>query len=111
MKEGQGAATINVNTDCIKGFERIAKKYQVQFAVKKDKSQSPPQYTVFFKAKDTDVIQAAFKEFVGINDRRKARPSVREHLKELMEAVQHENHHKERQRTRGKNHSEDRYTR
>ena len=91
LVQEQGAATIPVSTAHFKDFERAVRKYNVDFAVVKEKSAqprgSPQQYTVFFKAKDTDVINKAFQEFVKANEKRKERPSVREQLKVLKEAV------------------------
>ena len=37
-------------------FQKIAKKYGVDFAVVKDKNVNPPVYTIFFKAKDMDAV-------------------------------------------------------
>lgn len=108
LREGQGASTIDINADCMKDFERIAKKYHVQYAVRKDKSQSPPKYVVFFKARETDVIQAAFKEFVGWEDRKKERPSVRRRLKEKMQTVQREGKNGDRQKDHRKEQTHER---
>ena len=47
----------------IKAFESTAKKYGIDFALKKDTTESPTRYLVFFKGRDTDVLAAAFKEF------------------------------------------------
>ena len=64
----------------IKSFERVAKKYNVQFAVKKDKTEKPPKHIVLFKGKDADVITQAFKEFVKVNEKKHNRISVKEKL-------------------------------
>lgn len=44
-------------------FERVARKYGVDYAVKKDSSVSPPKWLVFFKARDAGALTAAFTEF------------------------------------------------
>ena len=54
--QGMGASSIEVTDNNIKSFERVAKKYNVQFAVKKDKTEKPPKHIVLFKGKDADVI-------------------------------------------------------
>ncbi|MCI9305748.1 MAG: alcohol dehydrogenase catalytic domain-containing protein, partial [Lachnospiraceae bacterium] len=41
--------------DFIDNKLELAKKYNVDFAVKKDKTVAPPKYMVFFKGKDADV--------------------------------------------------------
>ena len=58
--QGMGASSIEVTDNNIKSFERVARKYNVDFAVKKDKTVEPPKYMVFFKSKDADVITQAF---------------------------------------------------
>ena len=98
--QGQGASSIEINDNNIKSFEKVARKYNVDFAVKKDKTVNPPKYLVFFKAKDADVLTQAFKEFVYGNEKQKSRVSVKEKLHQFKEAVQ--NMHKERQRERSK---------
>ena len=44
----------------IKAFEGTAKKYGINFALKKDATENPPRYLVFFKGRDADVLTAAF---------------------------------------------------
>ena len=63
IRQGQGVSSIPLADEGLKDFQKIAKKYGVDFAVVKDKEASPPVYTVFFKAKDVDVMTAAFKEY------------------------------------------------
>ena len=50
--QGAGAKSIEVTDNNIKAFERVARKYNVDFAVKRDKTTEPPKYLVFFKGKD-----------------------------------------------------------
>lgn len=97
--QGQGAASIEVTDNNIRSFEKIAKKYNVDFAVKKDKTMDPPKYMVFFKAKDTDVLSQAFREFVKVNEKQKAKVSVRQKLKTFAKTVAQ---NKNRERTREK---------
>ena len=46
--QGAGAKSIEVTDDNIKTFERVARKYNVDFAVKRDKTTELPKYLVFF---------------------------------------------------------------
>ena len=98
--EGAGVSSIEVTDGNIKSFERVAKKYNVDFAIKKDKTTDPPKYVVFFKGRDADVVAQAFKEFVYGNERKKGKVSVREKLKRFREAVSQD---KNRERSREKN--------
>lgn len=99
---GQDAGTknIEISDSNIKSFERVAKKYNVDFAVKKDRTTDPPKYLVFFKGRDSDVLAQAFREFVYGNEKKKNRTSIREKLNRLKEiAVINKN----RERSREKN--------
>ena len=98
--QGAGAKSIEVTDDNIKAFERVARKYNVDFAVKRDKTMEPPKYLVFFKGKDADVIAQAFKEFVKVNEKKQQRPSLRQKLKGLQKMIAQ---NKNRERSREKN--------
>jgi len=77
MKQDVGVSNIEITDGNIKGFTSIAKKYGVDFALKKDMSESPPRYLVFFKGRDADVLTAAFKEFSAMKLKQN-KPSVLE---------------------------------
>ena len=87
--QNQGVSNIEITDSNIKSFERVARKYGVDFAVKKDRSVSPPKYLVFFKGRDADALTAAFKEYTAKEVRRasKDRPSVLEQLRALKAKV------------------------
>ena len=68
--QNAGVSNIEITEGNIKAFERVAAKYNVDFAVKKDKTVSPPKYLVFFKARDADALTQAFKEFVKANEKK-----------------------------------------
>jgi hypothetical protein len=86
-KQDQGLSNIEVTDKNIKSFERVAKKYGVDFAIKKDKSVSPPKYLVFFKGRDADAITSAFTEFTAKTMKKAERPSVLAQLKKFTELV------------------------
>ena len=100
--DGAELSSIEVTDGNIKSFERIAKKYNIDFAIKKDKTTDPPKYMVFFKGKDADVIAQAFKEFVYGNEKKKSRVSVREKLKHLKDVLSQDKN-RERSREKKKN--------
>ena len=85
--QDQGVANIEITDKNIKDFERIARKYGVDFALKKDKTGEVPKYLVFFKARDADALTAAFKEYTAKSDRKKERPSVLKKLRRFKEAA------------------------
>ena len=85
--QNQGVSNIEITDRNIKDFERIARKYGVDFALKKDKTGDIPKYLVFFKARDADALTAAFKEYTAKTDRKKERPSVLQKLRKFKEAA------------------------
>lgn len=85
LRQNRGVSSVDISETSIKGFERIAKKYGIDYAVRKDKSCDPPRYLVFFKAPDTDAFNAAFKEYSNSVLYQKPRPSVLAKLRELVQ--------------------------
>lgn len=83
--QNQGVSNIEITDKNIKDFERIARKYGVDFALKKDKTGDIPKYLVFFKARDADALTSAFKEYTAKTDRKKERPSVLKALRRFKE--------------------------
>lgn len=88
--QNQGVSNIEITDPSIREFERIARKYGVDYAVKKDRSNTPPKYLIFFKARDADALTAAFTEYTGRKVRRaekEQRPSVLAALNRFKELV------------------------
>ena len=88
--QNQGVSNIEINDPSIKDFERIARKYGVDYAVKKDRSASPPKYLIFFKARDAAALTAAFSEYTQKKVKkadRSERPSVLEKLAQFKELL------------------------
>ncbi len=82
--QNQGVTSIPIANTELKGFERVAKKYGVDFAIRKDASIEPPRYTVFFKARDEAALLAAYKEYTAQTLSKQKRPSVRKTLSKLI---------------------------
>ena len=80
MKQNTGVSNIEITNDNIKAFESTAKKYGIDFALKKDSTETPPRYLVFFKGRDADVLTAAFKEFSAKKLTQEKKPSIRKAL-------------------------------
>ena len=99
--QGEGAKSIEVTDSNIKSFERVARKYNVDFAVKRDKTTEQPRYLVFFKGRDADAVAQAFKEFVYGNEKKNSRTSVRQKLKHFRDVVS-KDQNKERSREKNK---------
>lgn len=88
VQQNQGVTSLEVSGESMSTFKKIAGKYGVDFAIVKDKStgKDNPRYTVFFKARDTDAIQAVLNEYTAKivkKARERDRPSTLEKLKKL----------------------------
>ena len=90
------ASHIEITDQNIRAFSSTAKKYGLDFALKKDTSEELPRYLVFFKGRDADVITAAFREFSAKNLSREKAPSIRRKLEKAQE--QSKTQHKEQER-------------
>lgn len=77
---------IEIDDPDIHAFERIARKYGVDFAVKRAKSDET-KYLVFFKARDADALTAAFQEYTDRRVCQAEHPSLMEILNEMKERV------------------------
>ena len=87
MKQNAGVSNIEITDSNIKSFEKVARKYGVDYAVKQDRSVSPPKYLVFFKARDADALTSAFKEFSAKTVQKARRPSVLAQLRKFADLV------------------------
>ena len=96
-RQNAGLANIEIRDKNIKAFTHVAKKYHVDFALKKDTTAEKPRYLVFFKSRDADAITAAFQEFTAGKLHRK--PSIRRLITQVKEQTQKTEH---RQRDREK---------
>ena len=95
-KQNAGLSNIEITEGNIKAFEQTAKKYGIDFALKKDSTETPPRYLVFFKGRDADALTAAFKEFSAKKLTQDRKPSIRKLLTSLKEAAQGRNAQREK---------------
>ena len=87
--QNQGVANLEITDPSIRDFERIARKYGVDYAVKKDRSCDPPKYLIFFKARDADALTTAFTEYSQRKVKAARRPSLLAQLNHFKELVKH----------------------
>lgn len=86
-KHGAALSNIEITDANIGLFRPCAKKYGVDFTLRKDKTTQPPHYIVIFKSRDADNLEQAFKEFTAKKLSREAKPSIRKTLSVLREAA------------------------
>lgn len=87
--QNQGISSMPIGDTGLGDFQKIAKKYGVDFAVVKDKSAQPTKYIIFFKARDADAITQVLQEYSvkQLKKQSQNRPSVLKALKKFKEIV------------------------
>jgi len=101
VSQNAAISNIEVTDGNIKSFDRTAKKYGIDYALKKDTSEQPPRYIVFFKGRDVDVMTQAFKEFSAKTVKRQEKPSLRQQLSKQIQKAK-ENKHREKEKVNTK---------
>jgi hypothetical protein len=88
-QQGASLTNVEITGDNIGSFKKTARKYNIDFALKRDDSTSPPKWLVFFKAKDSDALMAALKEYSKSNIKVKSdnEPSLLDSLEQEKELV------------------------
>ena len=104
MKQNTGVSSMEITDANIKAFEPIAKKYGLDYSLKKVKGEEPPRYLVFFKGRDVDVMTEAFKEFAAKQLNREKKPSIRKMLANFRDKAKQMNQsrQKEKNKDRGR---------
>lgn len=95
--QNQGVSNVELGGEDIKAFERVARKYGVDYAVKKMKGDAP-RFLIFFKARDADALNAALSEYTSQKMRGKEHSKLREKLCAPIERVV--THKKQREQSR-----------
>ena len=86
LRQNRGVSSVEISKTGIRGLERYAKKYGIDYAIRKDSSEVP-RYLVFFKAPDAEAFHSAFKEYSASLLNKDKRPSVLARLHELVQAA------------------------
>jgi len=87
--QNQGVTSIESNDPDIKAFDKVARKYGVDYAVKKVREDNgKSKYVIFFKGRDNDAITSAFKEYTAKSMEKAKKPSILKKLKELGAVMQ-----------------------
>ena len=83
--QNQGVSNIELSGQDLKEFQRITRRYGVDYAIRKGDGDKP-RVLVFFKARDSDALTAALKELASTKARTQSeRPSVLQRLEKAKE--------------------------
>lgn len=86
--QNQGVTSIDIAKTDLRGFEKYARNFGVDYAITKDKSGDVPKYLCFFKARDADAMTAAFNAYSAEVLKKQKAPSVLKQLAKLKAYVQ-----------------------
>ena len=95
---GHGATTNSIEVESPKDFDRVARRWNVDYAFYKT---GPDKYLLFFKSGQADAITACFSEYSRrvLKRSKSQRVPIREQLKRAAaELARHPSHKKERAR-------------
>ena len=103
-KSGGKLDSIEVSDKNIGDFLSTARKYHIDFALKKDKSTNPPTYHVFFSAGKTEDFKKAFSEYADkVQGKIMSRGEIsREQLKKQARKIKSKPHRQQKQREKSK---------
>lgn len=101
MRQDAALSNISITNKNIGAFAPIARKYGIDFALKKgetvktkansesekNEKAEPTPYYVFFKGKDVDVMNMAFQEYTAKILNKENKPSLRQRLAKMKEQV------------------------
>lgn len=110
QRSGGKLESIEVTDSNIRSFLDVAKKYDVDFSLKCDKSTSPPTYHVFFATNKTENFKKAFTEYAhGVQNQNKQktytvnREQINRNSKNISE--QQKENSRDKEKVRNKNRS------
>ena len=87
--QNQGVTSIESNDPDIKAFDKVARKYGVDYAVKKVRDHNgKSKYIIFFKGRDNDAVTSAFKEYTAKSMEKEKKPFIQKKLQEMGAKVQ-----------------------
>jgi len=78
--------SIEISDKNIGDFEHIARKHKIDFALEKDNSEHPPKWLVYFRARNTKDMTAAFDEYSAKHlGKSKQKPPLNQTLQKVQE--------------------------
>lgn len=91
VRDGSEMTNIRISRENIGDFETIARKYDIDYSLKRDRSGEEPCYRVFFRARDWETLFNALEEYSRLTELRRERAeeplSVREQLEQYRETA------------------------
>ena len=98
--DNASVTNIEITNRNIKCFEKTARKYGIDYSLKKDSSVTPHKYTIFFRAKDREIMNTAFEDFLASQNIKKGKEKKVSIITRLQELTPQKNKERSREKTR-----------
>ena len=103
--QGKGLTKVELEGEDGKTFQKLCKKYGVDYAIVKDKKSEPSVYTIFLKANDESSLKLVYEEYMKkkLNLDKGEKPSIIAALNRIKEKIKNtpkKEHHHRREQTR-----------
>ena len=103
MSSGDKLATLPLDSKNIKSFQKIARKYGIDYSLEKDLTKEPPQHKLTYRAKDTDTMMSAFKEYLNttLAKQKSKKPTYQQRIKNAKDRMNSQTRDTEKNNRRG----------
>ena len=103
MASGDKLATLPLDSKSIKSFQKIARKYGIDYSLEKDLNKDPPRHTLTYRAKDTDTMMSAFKEYLNktLAKQKSKKPTYQQRMKNAKDRMNSQTLDTEKNNRRG----------
>ena len=102
MAQNTGTEDLPIKEYNIRAFDKVAKRYNIDYAIKKDATENPPRYFIFFKSRDRASMTLAFKEFIKKNEEERLKKPMKQKLREYEELRKTINKQRSKEKNRHK---------
>ena len=80
IRKDEGATCVDISKTELRDFQKVAKRYGVDFAVVNHKNSDPQTYSIFFKARDQDAITDVIRYYTEKKLMKEQKPSLKEKI-------------------------------
>lgn len=101
LADGAAPDKYSWGKDMLKGFEKYADEYGINYSILQEKSlKGEKTFHVFFEGKDASIVGKCLQDYMKDQAKRKSRPSILQRMKSYQERISEQQTHS-RQRVNG----------
>ncbi|WP_051538306.1 PcfB family protein [Butyrivibrio proteoclasticus] len=87
IRKDEGATCVDISKTELRDFQKVAKRYGVDFAVVNHKNSDPQTYSIFFKARDQDAITDVIRYYTEKKLMKEQKPSLKEKIDHFKQKI------------------------